>query len=128
MLRTFILRDETNVRALWHFLKSNWRPMSDAGKPLEFLCYEHKSKRSGEQNKRYWAILNEIAATAWVGGRQFSAEAWHELFKMKFIGHEETPDGRQIGISTTTLSVAEFAEFMTKIEVYAVDELGIEVV
>ena len=42
-------------------------------------------------------------------------------------GLEEVPDGRSVGISTTTLSVAEFAEYMTKVEAYAVDEFGIEI-
>lgn len=128
MLRTFVLRDEPNARALWQFLKNNWRALAGAGKPLAVTIQEHKAKRSIDQNKRYWAILNEIAANAWVSGRQFSTEAWHEFFKAKLIGYEETPDGRQIGISTTTLAVAEFGDYMTRIEVYAAEELGIEII
>lgn len=128
MLRTFVLRDEPNARALWQFLKNNWRALAGAGKPLAVTIQEHKAKRSVDQNKRYWAILNEIAANAWVSGRQFSAEAWHEFFKAKFIGYEETPDGRLHGISTTTLNVAEFGDYMTRIEVYSTDELGISII
>lgn len=128
MLRTFVLRDEPNARALWLFLKNNWMALAAAGKPLAVTVQEHKAKRSGDQNKRYWAILNEIASNAWINGRQFSSEAWHEFFKTRFIGYEETPDGRQIGISTTTLSIAEFGDYMTRIEVYSADELGIEII
>ena len=88
---------------------------------------EYGEKRSIPQNKRYWkALLNEIAANAWVDGKQYSALAWAEFFKGKFIGFEETPDGRQIGISTTTLNVAEFSAYMTQIEAYAAQELGLE--
>lgn len=126
ILRTFVLRNEPNANALWQFLKNNWRALAGAVKPLAVTVQEHKTKRSTDQNKRYWAILNEIAANTWLDGRQFSADAWHEFFKGKFIGYEETPDGRQIGISTTTLSVADFGDYMTRIEAYAADELGIE--
>lgn len=127
-LRTFVLRDERNANALWVFLKSNWRALADENRPLAVTVAEHKAKRSVDQNKRYWAILNEIAEGAWIGGRQFSTEAWHEFFRAKFIGYEETPDGRQIGISTTTLSVAEFGDYMTRVEAYAAAELGIEII
>ena len=126
MLRAFVLRSEQNAQALYAFLKSNWRALADQGKPLAVTVSEHKVKRSGEQNKRYWAILGEISANAWVDGKQFSAEAWAEFYKGKFIGHEETPDGRTIGISTTTLAVHEFGDYMTKIEQHAASELGVE--
>ena len=128
MLRTFILQDESRARALYQFLKSNWPACAKAEKPLAVTVQEHGAKRSRPQNKRYWkALLGEIAANAWVDGRQFSEDAWHEFFKGKFIGLEETPDGRQVGISTTTLSVAEFSEYMTKIEAYAAEELGLAI-
>lgn len=127
-LRTFVLRDERNANALWVFLKSNWRALADENRPLAVTVAEHKAKRSVDQNKRYWAILNEIAEGAWIGGRQFSTEAWHEFFRAKFIGYEETPDGRQIGISTTTLSVAEFGDYMTRVEAYAAADLGVETI
>lgn len=125
MLRTFVLSDETKAGALWQFLKSNWKALADSGKPLAVTIQEYKAKRSNPQNKRYWAILNEIAESAWIGGKTFSAEAWHDYFKKKFIGSEETPDGTLIGISTTSLNVAEFAEYMTRVEAHAATELGV---
>jgi hypothetical protein len=88
---------------------------------------EHKAKRSGDQNKRYWAILDDISVNAWIEGRQYSSQAWHEFFKRKFIGFEETPDGGLVGISTKTLSTVEFAEYSNKIEAYAATELGVEI-
>ena len=127
MIRVFVLSTDHNARSLWLFLQNNWRAMADDGKPLSVTVQEHKEKRSSDQNRRYWALLNEIAAGAWIGGRRYGADAWHEFFKAKMIGLEEIPDGRSVGISTTTLSVAEFAEYMTKVEAYAVDEFGIEI-
>ena len=60
-------------------------------------------------------------------GRQFADEAWHESFKRKFIGLAELPDGSMAGISTTTLSVAEFSDYVDRIRQYAVQHFGIEI-
>jgi hypothetical protein len=100
--------------------------MADAGKPLAVTVQEHKAKRSVEQNRLYWLLLNEIAEAGWVSGRRFSAEAWHEFFKVKFIGCEECPNGGTMGISTTTLAVSDFSDYIGKVEAYAATELGIE--
>ena len=126
-MRTFVLSNDDRAKALGAFLRGNWRAMADAGKPLQVTVAEYKAKRSGEQNRRYWAILNQIAAEAWIDGKQFSADAWHEFAKRKFIGCEETPGGGSVGISTTTLSVSEFSDYTTRVEVYAAQELGLEV-
>ena len=124
--RTFVLSTEANANALWSFLKANWRQTAKAGKPLAVTVQEYKAKRSGDQNRYYWQRLNEIAEQAWIGGRQFSADAWHEHFKRQFVGSEDLPHGGTAGISTTSLSVAEFAEYVGRVEAYAASELGIE--
>jgi len=126
VLRVFVLRGEPQAKLLWAFLKANWVELAQAGKPLQITVAEYKAKRSIEQNKRYWALLNEIAEQAWVGGKQFSGDAWHEHMKRKFIGCEDLPGGGQIGISTTALSVSEFGDYMTKVEQFATVELGVE--
>lgn len=125
LLRVFVLRDEPHARALWGFLKANWKELAQAGRPLSITVQEHKAKRSLEQNRLYWQRLNEIADQAWVGGKQYSAEAWHEHFKRLFIGMDELPGGGKVGISTTTLSVADFSDYINRIEAYAATELGI---
>jgi len=125
--KVFILRGEAQAKALWAFLKANWQQMADEKRYLAITVTEWKNKRSVEQNKRLWKILNEIAESAWVNGDQYSADAWHEMFKRKFIGQEELPDGGILGISTTTLNVSEFGDYMTKIEAYAATELGLEI-
>lgn len=125
-MRTFVLRDDRNAKALWAFLRQNWRALAGDGKPLAVTVQPHKAKRSVDQNKRYWSILNHIAEMAYLDGKQFTADAWHEYFKRLFIGAEDLPGGGTVGISTTILSVAEFTEYMTKVEIYAVEELGLE--
>ena len=125
MNRTFVLRNDNFAQALWAFLRSNWKAMAEAGHPLAVTVAEHKAKRSVEQNKRYWALLREISGAAWVQGKQFSDEAWHELFKRQFIGMDELPNGEKAGISTTKLNVHEFGEYMQQVEEYAASQLGV---
>ncbi len=92
----------------------------------ELILRPLKSKRSVDQNKRYWALLREIAAVAWVDGKRYSDQVWHEQFKQWFIGSEEAamPDGttRLQGISTTKLSVQEFGDYMARIEHWAAEQ------
>lgn len=121
-----ILRTEPDARALWNFLKANWRAMSASGKPLAVTVQQHKARRNNDQNRLYRKRLNHIAAAAWIGGKQYSAEVWHEQFKRQFIGMEELPDGSKTGISTTTLSVAEFADYITQVEAYAATDLAVQ--
>jgi hypothetical protein len=127
MQRMFVLRSEEHAHSLWVFLKHNWRAMAAAQQPLAVTITQHKEKRTLDQNKRYWAILNEIAEQAWVSGRQFSADAWHELFKQMFVGSIDMPNGAKVGISTASLNVEEFGNYMTKIEMYAASELGCQI-
>jgi hypothetical protein len=124
--RLFILRTESHAAQLYAFLKNNWRAMADQEKPLAVTVTEAKSKRSLEQNGRYWSMLIEqTAAQAWVNGERFSKAAWHEHFARKFIGIEKLPSGEITAISTTTLNVEQFAEYMNKVETEAVSELGV---
>lgn len=94
------------------------RPTDD----WELVLRPHKRARSSEQNRRYWAILNEIAEYA-VHGQKYPADAWHEYFKGRFIGKEEIrlPNGDTLNrpISTTTLDVGQFADYMTQVEAWA---------
>lgn len=130
MNRVFILRNDNFAQALWAFLRSNWKAMAEAGKPLAVTVSEFQAKRSVEQNSRLHALLADIARNAWVNGRQYDAETWKEFYRRKFIGIEEyeLPDGTRSerGISTTTLGVGDFASFMTQIECHAAQDLGVE--
>ncbi len=89
----------------------------------ELVLRKRVYKRSTEQNKRYWALLNEISEGLPVQGVAHSAEAWHHYFRQKFIGSEDLtlPTGKVFSqpISTTTLDIGSFGEYMTQIESWA---------
>lgn len=124
--RTFVLRNELNARQLWKLLRANWLACAQADKPLAVTVEEHKSKRSGAQNRLYWRLLADIAEHCWIDGRQYSKEAWHAHFAGEFIGWEETPGGRRAPVSTTTLGVVEFAAYIERVQAYASTELALE--
>jgi hypothetical protein len=95
------------------------RPEDD----YELIFRKRVYKRTNEQNKRYWAILQELAEQCDVKGEKYSAETWHEYMKGRFIGYEDVPlpNGTTLHrpISTTTLDKPQFTEYMTQIEAWA---------
>lgn len=120
--RTFRIQSVEGARiafkACWDVFCS-----SPFGTGFELVLQPLKSKRSLAQNRRWHAMLNQIAADVWIDGRQYSKDAWTEYLKIKFIGFIDLPGGGKVGISTTTLSIEEFGDLMTQTEVWAA-ELG----
>lgn len=115
---------------LVQFVKANAKACLEDNKPLRVIITQDEKKRNNEQNKRLWGYLYKtIAEQAWVSGRQFSKDVWHEHFARMFGVCEEMtlPDGEIITRrkSTTDMTIVEFAEFMNQIESYAASELGV---
>lgn len=127
--RTFILNGDTPANSLWAFLKSNWRAMKDAGKPLAVIVTLHKAKRTIQQNSELHGLLNEISEQAWIGGKLYPMAAWKEHYREKFVGIEviDMPDGttRRLGRSTTELDVEEMDELLLRIRADAATEYGV---
>lgn len=113
MNRSFILRN-ASIRSSCSTVVANLP--TDQDRPLEVVIRDYKAKRNTDQNARYWVMLHEISDQAWVDGKQYSAEVWHEHYKRKFIGVDDLPSGGTMAKTTTGLSVSEFAEYMTKCE------------
>jgi hypothetical protein len=112
----------------------------------EIVCREVVKKRSLDQNALYWAgPLKDIELQAFVLGRQYSAEVWHEQFKIsflpeannpdlaelvkdpaKYVKWAHTPNGSRVCIgSTTQLTKRGFSEFLEG--VYSTGaELGVQ--
>ena len=124
-MRQFILREESNAKALYAYLKANWRAMAANNTPFVAIVEEYKAKRHNQQNRLYWSYLKQIATQAMVDGKQYSDECWHEHFKGEFLGYVDLPNGRKMAESTTKLNVTDFASYVNKVEAYAVTELGV---
>lgn len=125
----FLLRDEEDARALWEQLKE-WKKQSEQGRPIVVTIQSYDAAPTPAQYRRYREILNQIAENAWIGkdGKErMPSSVWDEHFKRLYIGMEfDEKNGEMRGMSTKTLGAAAFAEYMQKIEAYAVQELGIE--
>ena len=103
-------------------MEQAWAVVKTLTGDWELVIRPFKSKRSVDQNRRYWKLLREVSAVVWLDGRQYSDAVWHEWFKRTFIGCEELPDGDVKGISSTTLSVEQFGEYMTQIEAWCAEQ------
>lgn len=103
------------------------RAIRDMGFPVRVEIGPHKPNRSHEQNARYWALLTEISqqAPSSMGGEWHSAEIWHEYCAKRFLGMEAGPFGHGVRRRTSKLKVSEFADYMTQVEAWAADELGV---
>jgi len=126
----FVIETPERLRALDAYMKANWLGAVKRDAPLVVTIEDDVRQRSTIQNRRYWALLREISEGARPNDKQYGSDTWHEFFKAKYIGTEEIelPDRRRIErpISTTALSVSEFAEYMTRVEAYAATELNVE--
>lgn len=129
--REFVLRSPSVWQGLVAFIKANAKACMGAGKPLRLIVTQDEKKRNREQNRRYWGyLLQTIAESAWVDGKQFDKDTWHEYFARKHgICDEVILPGGEIVTrrkSTTQMSVGEFSEYMQRVEADAASELGVE--
>lgn len=128
--RTFVLSTPDTAKRMVAFVKANAAAAAEAKRPLVVTITEFHAKRSDDQNRKLHAMIRDIAEQAWVDGKKYPQDVWKELIKIRFIGAEEVnlPDGRFLerGISTTKLSVSEFADLITKVQVWASEELGVD--
>jgi hypothetical protein len=98
-------------------------------------------QRTLPQNKLQWAeLLGEVARQAWVNGRLFDEDCWHDLFKRQFmpdseqegitlpgyVKWKELPDGTlKCVASTTKLTKLGMTNYLNECYAYAAQELGV---
>lgn len=118
-----------NKRPLMTTIYNNLGAWLESNAELEVCIRPYNSKRSIEQNRRLWKIYGELADKAWVNGRRYSAETWHEYCKGMFLGYElkAMPDGSELKtpISTTTLNTAEMTDYQNRLQAWAAGNFGL---
>ena len=108
---------------------------------LEVLIRKPVKVRGMDQNALMWVgPLADIAAQAWVAGRQYGAETWHEQFKREYLPEEFdeeltkegyrkwdwTPSGTRVLIgSTTQLTKRGFSLYLQEVEAFGAG-LGVQ--
>jgi hypothetical protein len=125
MNQTYVLRNPEIAKRMVDFIKATAGTANAAGRPLMVTVTEYRARRSNEANARYWALLGEIAEQVQVNGKYFSNDTWHEHFKSLFAPKEDGPSG-PIPISTSHMNTEQFSHYMTRVEVYAAQQLGVE--
>src|ERR1700741_3681410 len=108
LYREFTLKNGGVWNAVVAFIKANARTFPDKGEPLRIIVTAEERQRNAAQNRFYWgAVLKQIAEQAWVDGRQFDKDTWHEYLARCYGVCEEMtlPDGEIITRrkSTTTM-------------------------
>lgn len=133
LYKEFVLNGPAAWQAFKAIVRANAKAFNDDGHPLRVILTSSDRKRSSEQNAYYWSfLLQQIADQAWVEGRQYSKDVWHEYLADQFGEHIEIPmpDGtiKRRRKSTTEMKVAEFSEYLQKVEAYAATELAVRFV
>lgn len=128
--REFKVINESVLKIAVNFIESNWKPLFESGTPLFIIATTAEEKRRAQQNKYYWScVIRSIAEQAWVGGRQYSSEAWHEQMARTYGQFKDVtlPDGDVVikRLSTTEMSVKDFAKYTEQVTAYGAIELGI---
>lgn len=129
--RKFRLVGELQLRTLMALLPNL---PQDPVKPLEIVIREEVKARKPDQNALMWVgPLADIAEQAYVNGRTYSAEVWHQYFKAEFLPEEFDPElckegyqkwdfkpnGERVLIgSTTELTVKGFAQYLEQVFAY----------
>lgn len=133
--RIILLREPQQVELACQAIKNAPR---DAQNPIEIIIREQVKTRKKSQNDAMWAgILRDLSEQAWVDGRRFDAQTWHEHCKREFLpdaGHPRLaelvkkpdewkkwsflPNGEMLCVgSTTGLTIKGMAEYMMQVEV-----------
>lgn len=133
LYKEFRLRNGGAWSAIIAFVKANAQSFIESGTPLLVIFTTEDRRRTADQNRMYWGgILKYIAEQAWINGRQFDKDTWHEFLARKFGVCEDVtlPDGEIIirRKSTSQMSVHEFSEYINQVQAYATSELGVELV
>lgn len=132
LYREFVLDGPSVAKILWNFLKSNCKAFSDRGTPLRVIVTEEEMDRLDVQIAYYFGpCMKQICEQAWVEGRQYSKEVWHEHFAKQFLPAKELvlPDGEIVlkrgSIARGKISFKAMTKFLLEVESCAASELGV---
>lgn len=131
LYREFTLKNGGVWHAVVAFIKANAPVFADKGEPLRLIVTAEERQRNAQQNRFYFgAVLKQVSEQAWVEGKQYDKDTWHEYFARKYgiLDELTLPDGEIITRrkSTTQMSVGEFSEYLNQVQAYAGETLGVE--
>lgn len=130
--REFTLSGPAVWTAVTAFVKANAQAMIQKGKALRIIITEDDADRLDEQIAYYFGVvIKTISEQAWIDGRQFGKEAWHEQLARDFLPPIEIqlPDGeiviRRQSIARGKIGVKAMAKFTQEVTAFAATEIGV---
>lgn len=122
-MQTFILRSADDCKRLWAFIQPHWR---DAEPPLEVRVQQHRETRSGVQNSRMWAMLDDVARQVNWHGNHLAAEDWKNVFtaslkKQRVVPNLEGDGFVVLGARTSRMTIAEMTALMDLMEAFGAE-------
>ena len=117
--RRYNIKNDKALQALLMHLRCRPQPFN--------IALSDGEKRSIDQNRRMWAMLNEVSKSATHQGQQYSAENWKVLF-MIAMGQElrlaPALDGNglvPLSTRSSEMTIAEMADLMTFMEAWCAE-------
>jgi len=106
----------------------------DEENPLQVDIHELAKARTPDQNSLMWSgALSDLANQAYVNGRTFSADVWHEHMKREYLPEEFNPElckkgyrkwdyapsGERVLVgSTTQLTTKGFSKYLEQVHAF----------
>ena len=133
LYREFVLSAPHIGTILVNFLKQNAGAFVDRGTPLRVIVTEAEMDRLDEQIAYYFGpLMKQITEQAWVDGKQYSKEVWHEHFAGLYLPSTELvmPSGEIVvkrgSVARGKISLKKMTAYIQQVECYASSELGVE--
>lgn len=123
--RRFILHEPPHLSAC---VEAVTDAFNDRERLYEVSIAEHDPKRSSQQNRLYWVLMHQIAATATDDdGKHHAAEWWHYKLRVELGFADGTIKLKAGGItvevpypkSTTRMGKREFSQLYERVEQWA---------
>jgi hypothetical protein len=130
LYREFVLKSPGIWPTVLAFIKANATACAEKGTPIRLIVTADERRRTNESNRYYWGVvLRGIAEQAWVDGRQYDKDTWHEYFADLYgvKAEKQLPDGRLLLVrkSTSDYSVGEFSDYLTLVQAHAANDFGV---
>ena len=90
----------------------------DLSKAYEIEVKPFAFNRSTQQNKKYWKLIGELGN--YLG---YDEGKMHQLLKYKFLSYKQEMLGDEMVVipSTSKLTIKEFVNYLSNVEIFAVD-------
>lgn len=132
--RTFYMRSDQARESAIALIRN--LPLDDK-RPMMVTVQDFKRQRGLDANAYYWLRLGEIAEQAYLEGKRYNSDCWHEYAKRMLMPDEvtlkdgtvcskwvELPDGSLTVVSTSQLERKCFSEYTTIVESFG-SNLGV---